>query len=90
MLDAGAGGESPLGGKREEVGMAATPRGHPEVTDPTLARQRGPEPRSGRMLKEQAELRSNRDLGRPPQCSGPQFLPAPVKWVNTGAHLKVG
>lgn len=42
------------------------------------------------MLKEQAELRSNRDLGRPPHGSGPQFPPAPVKWVNTGAHLKVG
>lgn len=39
MLDAGAGGESPFGGKREEGGMAATPQGHPEVTDPTLARQ---------------------------------------------------
>lgn len=38
------------------------------------------------MLKEQAELRSNRDLGRPPHGSGPQFPPAPVKWVNTGAQ----
>lgn len=35
----GAGGESPSGGEREEAGMAATPQGHPEVTDPTLARQ---------------------------------------------------
>ena len=34
----GAGGESPSGGKTEEAVMAATPQGHPEVTDPTLAR----------------------------------------------------